>query len=87
MSEWAWEYFPDSRAIIGDTPDLAFVAQVEERADELLRAAAALYLDGTSFQGQSPPLQTEILPCGMFEYLIIVRQERLYITQVTPWPL
>ncbi|KOG90848.1 hypothetical protein ADK38_06435 [Streptomyces varsoviensis] len=72
---------------MGDTPDLAFIAQIEERADELLRAAAALYLDGPSFQGRSPSMRTEILPCGMFEYLIVVRQERLYITHVTPWPL
>ncbi|MEU7168885.1 hypothetical protein AB0A70_30265 [Streptomyces morookaense] len=87
MGDWAWEYDPDPRHVIGETPNLAFVAQVEERADELVRAAAALYLDGSTYEGKSPGVQEEVLPCGMFHYLTVVRQQRLYIVQVTPWPL
>ncbi len=87
MGDWGWEYHPDSRHVIGETPNLAFIAQVEERADELVRAAAALHLDGSSYQGQSPGMREEILPCGMFQYLTIVRHRRLYIVQVTPWPV
>ncbi|MGW1076235.1 hypothetical protein [Streptomyces sp. NPDC002537] len=87
MGDWGWEYDPDARHVIGGTPDLAFVAQVEERADELVRAAAALYLDGSAYQGESPGVQEEVIPNGMFQYLTVVRQQRLYIVQVTAWPL
>ncbi|TVL94484.1 hypothetical protein CD790_02200 [Streptomyces sp. SAJ15] len=86
MGDWGWEYDPDARHVIGETPNLAFVAQVEERADELVRAAAALFLNGTAYQGRSPGLREEVLPSGMFQYLTVVRQQRLYIVQVTPWP-
>ncbi|MEU5270982.1 hypothetical protein [Streptomyces hygroscopicus] len=87
MGDWGWEYHPDAHHVIGETPILSFVAQVEARADELVRVAAALYLDGTTYQGQSPGVQEEVLPGGMFQHLTVVRQERLYIVQVTPWPL
>ncbi|WP_241999799.1 hypothetical protein [Streptomyces klenkii] len=60
---------------------------MEERADELVRAAAALYLDGASYRGRSPGGQEEILPGGMFQYLTVVRQQCLYIVQVIAWPL
>ncbi|MFC3585650.1 hypothetical protein ACFOSC_17800 [Streptantibioticus rubrisoli] len=33
MSDWAWEYFPDAQHVTGDTPNLALIAQIEERAD------------------------------------------------------
>ncbi|GAA0449359.1 hypothetical protein GCM10009544_10240 [Streptomyces stramineus] len=42
MGDWGWEYDPDAQHVIGEMPDLAFVALMEERADELVRAAAAL---------------------------------------------
>ncbi|PSJ25121.1 hypothetical protein B7P34_29810 [Streptosporangium nondiastaticum] len=87
MGDWDWKYDPDARHVIGETPNLAFVAQVEERADELVRAAAALYPDGASYQGRSPGVQDEVLPGGMFQYLTVVRQQCLYIVQVTAWPL
>ncbi|MFT2018435.1 hypothetical protein ACMA1D_21730 [Streptomyces sp. 796.1] len=87
MGDWGWEYDPDAHHVIGDTPDLAFIAQLEERADELVRAAAALHLDGVNHQGRSVGLQEEILPGGMFQYLTVVRLERLYIVQVIAWPL
>ncbi|MEU2516212.1 hypothetical protein [Streptomyces syringium] len=87
MSDWRWEYDPDPRHVIGETPNLALVALVEERADELVRAAAALYLDGAAYQGPSPGLGEEVLPNGMFQYLTVVRQRCLYVVQVTLWPL
>ncbi|MEU2869885.1 hypothetical protein ABZ769_11860 [Streptomyces olivoreticuli] len=87
MADWAWEYDPDAQHVIGETPDLAFVAQVEEHADELVRAAAALYLDGGVYQGKSPGVQEAVISNGMFQYLTVVRQQRLYIIQVTVWPL
>ncbi|MFF7730697.1 hypothetical protein [Streptomyces sp. NPDC008001] len=42
MGDRGREYDPDARHVIGETPNLAFVARAEERADELVRAAAAL---------------------------------------------
>jgi hypothetical protein len=87
VGDWGWEYNPDAHHVIGESPNLAFIAQVEARADELVRAAAALYLDGTAYQGQSPGVQEEVLLGGMFQYLTVVRQECLYIVQVTAWPL
>lgn len=79
---WAWEYDPSEEYLVGDA-DPAFVARVEERADELVRAAAALYLDGAAYQGENPKGATAFVPGGMFEYLIVVRHNRLYILQVT----
>ncbi|MBB5938267.1 hypothetical protein [Streptomyces zagrosensis] len=87
VGDGGWEYDPDAHHVIGETPNLVFIAQVEERADELVRAAAALHLDGTSHQGRSVAIQEEILPGGMFQYLTLVRQERPHIVQVTAWPL
>jgi hypothetical protein len=30
MSDWRWEYHPEAHHVIGDTPDLALIAQIEE---------------------------------------------------------
>ncbi|GAA1350190.1 hypothetical protein [Streptomyces beijiangensis] len=59
------------------------MAHVEERADELVRAAEALYLDGTAYQGDNPKGATAHITGGMFEYLLVVRHNRLYIRQIT----
>jgi hypothetical protein len=81
---WAWEYEPDEPHVVGEA-DPGFIAQVEKKADELVRAASALYLDGTSYQGIGPGVATAYVPGGMFEYLTAVRQERLYVLQVTQY--
>ncbi|MEU5836506.1 hypothetical protein ABZ820_22935 [Streptomyces diacarni] len=79
---WEWEYDPSEEYLVGGA-DPGFVAQVEARADELARAAAALYLEGSAYQGENPKSATAHVPGGMFEYLIVVRHERIYIRQVT----
>ncbi|WP_034087490.1 hypothetical protein [Streptacidiphilus albus] len=79
---WAWEYLPEEKYVIGGAPP-AFVAEVEARADELVRAAAALYLDGTLYRGENPKSRTADVPGGMFEYLTIVRHEQIHVVQVT----
>ncbi|MFJ8437434.1 hypothetical protein [Kitasatospora griseola] len=61
----------------------ALVAEVEKKADELVRAAEALYLDGTSYRGANPKSRTADVPGGMFEYLTVVRHEQIYIVQIT----
>ncbi|WP_329567135.1 hypothetical protein [Kitasatospora sp. NBC_01266] len=79
---WSWEYLPSEEHVVGGVP-LAFVAEVEKKADELVRAAEALYLDGTAYRGENPKSRTSDVPGGMFEYLTVVRHEQIYIVQVT----
>ncbi|MGW0664877.1 hypothetical protein [Streptodolium elevatio] len=79
---WAWEYHPDEDTRVGGMPPV-FVALVEGKAAELVRAAEAKYLDGTLYEGFSEP-GTVFVGGGMFDYLIIQRHERVYIMQVTP---
>lgn len=68
--------------MIGGAPP-AFVAEVEKKADESVRAAGALYLDGTSYRGENPKSRTADVPGGMFEYLTVVRHEQIHVVQVT----
>ncbi|MCQ4084599.1 hypothetical protein NGB36_29490 [Streptomyces sp. RB6PN25] len=70
--------------MIGDAPP-ALVAEVEKRADELVRAAEALHIEGTAYSGYSPNGGTALVPGGMFEYQVIPRHERVYILQMTAW--
>ncbi|MEU0830810.1 hypothetical protein [Streptomyces sp. NPDC005969] len=88
MSEWRWEHDPDATHVIGGgtPPPPVFVAEVEKHADELVRAASALHLDGTSFQGAGDGVQTAFVPGGMFLYLTIIRHQCVYVLHVTPWP-
>ncbi|MEU5308152.1 hypothetical protein [Streptomyces sp. NPDC021562] len=44
---WRWEYDPAEEYVVGGSPP-AFVAEIETRADELVRDASAFYLDGAS---------------------------------------
>lgn len=61
----------------------AFVAEVEKKADELVRAAAAFYLDGTQYEGLGPKGDTAHIDSGFFVYLIVPRHECVYVRQVT----
>ncbi|MET9885002.1 hypothetical protein ABZZ20_18090 [Streptomyces sp. NPDC006430] len=53
------------------------------KADELVRAAEAFYLDGTKYEGMSPSGDTAHVGGGFFVYLVVPRHERVYIRQVT----
>ncbi|PVC67801.1 hypothetical protein [Streptomyces sp. CS081A] len=81
---WRWEYDPDEECVVGGAP-LAFVAEVEKRADELVRAAEAFYLDGSVYRGEGPRGNDAFVPGGMFTYLVLPRHERVYLRQVTYW--
>ncbi|MCX4454865.1 hypothetical protein OG585_19660 [Streptomyces sp. NBC_01340] len=59
---------------------------MEKRADEIARAAEALHLDGSTYQGTGEGVQTAYVPGGMFLYLTIARHECVYVLQVTAWP-
>lgn len=47
---WSWEYVPDEETVASGAPP-AFLAEVEKKADELVRAAEALHLHGATWQG------------------------------------
>ncbi|MFF3908403.1 hypothetical protein ACFYZJ_21005 [Streptomyces sp. NPDC001848] len=46
---WTWEYVPDEETVTAGAP-LTFLDEVEKKADELVRAAEALYLHGPAYQ-------------------------------------
>lgn len=81
---WRWEYDPDETHVVGGAPP-AFVAEVEKRADELVRAAEAFYLGGAGYQEEGPKGNDAFVPGGMFTYLVLPRHECVYIRQVTYW--
>ncbi|MFD7257107.1 hypothetical protein [Streptomyces sp. NPDC059874] len=81
---WTWECDPSEEEVVGGAPP-AFVVEVEKRAGELVRAAEALYLNGTTYQEMSPGSSDQFVPGGMFRYLVVPRHERVYIVQTTPW--
>lgn len=62
---------------------MTLVAQVEEKAGELVRAAEARYLDGATFQGVGEGTKTAVVPDGLFLYMVVPRHERVYVLQVT----
>jgi hypothetical protein len=79
---WRWEYDPDEEHVIGGAPP-AFVAEAEKKADELVRAASAFYLDGAVYRGQSPKGGVVHVPGGFLDYLVLPRHECVYLLQVT----
>ncbi|MFK0104721.1 hypothetical protein [Streptomyces sp. NPDC091217] len=79
---WRWEYDPDEDYVGGGSPS-AFVAEIEKQADELVRAAAAFYLDGSTYQEVGSKGNVAHVSGGFFLYLIVPRHECLYAHQVT----
>lgn len=79
---WAWEYAFGAEEAARDASPV-FLAEVAKKADELVRAAEALYVHGRSHQGDDPRGGNVIVPGGMFTYQIVVRSERVYIIQIT----
>jgi hypothetical protein len=79
---WSWEYaFAAEEAARTASP--AFLAAVERKAEELVRAAEALYVHGRDHQGVDPKGGDITVPGGMFRYQIVVRSERVYVVQLT----
>lgn len=52
---WSWEYLPSEEHVTGGAP-AGFLAAVEQKAAELVRAAEALHLDGTTYEGSGEPM-------------------------------
>ncbi|MFF2626536.1 hypothetical protein ACFVUN_12280 [Kitasatospora griseola] len=74
---WSWEYHPDEQDVAAEAAP-ALLAEVEQRADELVRAAEACCLDGTGYQGPGEAMRTAAVASGFFA----PRQKRIYICQV-----
>ncbi|WP_149548641.1 hypothetical protein [Streptomyces marokkonensis] len=79
---WSWEYVFGAEEAARTAPP-AFLAEVERKADELVRAAEAQYLHGRTYDGRDPKGDDIVVPGGMFTYQIVVRRERVYVVQIT----
>jgi hypothetical protein len=60
-----------------------FLAAVEREADELVRAVEAVHRHGRAHGGADPRGGDVMVPGGMFTYQVVVRNERVYIVQIT----
>ncbi|MFD8483232.1 hypothetical protein [Kitasatospora sp. NPDC059673] len=82
---WGWEYLPDAEHIAGGFP-AGFLAAVELRAAEPVRAAEARYLDGTSYEGPGEPMRHLDVAGGLLTYYVVPRLELVAICQLTAPP-
>ncbi|MFI5568450.1 hypothetical protein ACIA6T_14100 [Streptomyces sp. NPDC051740] len=83
---WRWEYVPDEETVADGAPT-EFLVEVKKAADELVRAAEALYLHGPAYQGMDEGAKHAFVSGGFFVYMITPRSELVTIWQVTPDPL
>ncbi|WP_327068942.1 hypothetical protein OG500_24370 [Kitasatospora sp. NBC_01250] len=83
---WAWEYLPSEEHVTAGAP-ADFLRAVALRAAELVRAAEARYLDGTTYEGSGEPMQYLDVAGGMIAYYVIPRLELVVVCQVTPPPV
>ncbi len=80
---WSWEYLPSEEYVTEGAP-ADFLAAVSAKADELVRAAEALYLDGTTYEGGGEPMQYLDVAGGLFAYYMVPRLALVVVCQVTP---
>jgi hypothetical protein len=71
---WSWEYLPSEEFVTAGAP-VDFLGAVSVKADELVRAAAALHLDGTTYEGAGEPMQYLDVAGGFFAYYVVPRLE------------
>jgi hypothetical protein len=79
---WKWEYAFGAEEV-ARTVSADFLARVESKAEELVRAAEAVHVHGRAHQGVDPKGGDVIVPGGMFTYQVVVRSERVYVVQIT----
>ena len=82
---WRWEYLPSKELVTSGAP-AGFLAAVGRKADELVRAAEVLHLDGSTYEGSGEPMQYVDVAGGMFAYYVVPRLELVFVCQVTPPP-
>jgi hypothetical protein len=80
---WTWEYLPDEEHVTGGAP-ADFLAAVEQKAAELVRAAEALFLDGATYEGSGEPMQYLDVAGGLLVYYVVPRLTLVVVCQVTP---
>ncbi|MEE1782728.1 hypothetical protein PUR71_07305 [Streptomyces sp. SP17BM10] len=80
---WSWEYVPSEQHVTVSAP-ADFLAVVEQRAAELVRAAGVLYLDGASYQGSGEPMRYLDVAGGLLAYYVVPRLELVVVCQLTP---
>lgn len=78
---WSWEYAFGAEEAARSVPQ-GFLAGVERKADELVRAAEALYVHGRGYEGADVKGGDIIVPGGMFTYQIVARSERVFVVQI-----
>lgn len=79
---WKWEYAFGAEEAARTAP-AGFLAAVERKAAELVRAAEAFHIHGRAHQGIDPRGSDVVVPGGMFTYQVVVRSERVYVVQIT----
>ncbi|MEU1313569.1 hypothetical protein [Streptomyces tibetensis] len=79
---WKWEYAFGAEETARTAPT-SFLAEVESKAEELVRAAEALHIHGRAYDDTDPSGGNIIVPGGMFTYQVVVRSERIYVVQIT----
>lgn len=79
---WKWEYAFGAEQAARTAPS-GFLAGVEKKANELVRAAEAVHVHGRVHDGVDPKGGDVIVPGGMFTYQVVVRSERVYVVQIT----
>ncbi|MDX2601865.1 hypothetical protein PV379_21625 [Streptomyces caniscabiei] len=79
---WKWEYAFGAEEAARTAPS-RFLAGVEKKAEELVRAAEAFHVHGRAHDGIDPKGGDIIVPGGMFTYQVVVRSERVYVVQIT----
>ncbi|MFE6051232.1 hypothetical protein ACFQ6N_10775 [Kitasatospora sp. NPDC056446] len=82
---WSWEYLPSEEHVVGGAP-AGFLTAVEEKAAELVRAAEALFLDGTRYEGSGEPMRYLDVAGGLVAYYLVPRLELVVVCQATPPP-
>jgi hypothetical protein len=82
---WTWEYVPDEETVSAGAPP-AFLAEVEKKFEELVRAAEALYLHGPAYQDLDEGAKHAFVDGGFFVYMVTPRSELVSIWQITPDP-
>lgn len=83
---WQWEYVPDEETVATGAPP-AFIAEVEKKADELVRAAEAVHLHGAACQGADEGAKHAFVDGGFFVYMITPRAELVSVWQITIDPI
>ncbi|MEV4047264.1 hypothetical protein [Streptomyces sp. NPDC049744] len=78
---WSWEYAFGAEEAARTVPR-AFLTGVEAKADELVRAAEALYIHGRGHEDADVKGGDVIVPGGMFTYQVVVRRERVFVVQI-----